>query len=72
MFWNCHNFYILQDFIKCMNNVFKCTKWIGIPVYGGKLALFWAVTLLVLLSSLEVGALWKLFGALTYIYISGN
>ncbi|CAH2217683.1 jg24102, partial [Pararge aegeria aegeria] len=56
---------IENNFLNTILYIFKTARWFGIPTFGGNVALCWAVILLVMLSVIEVFAIWKLIRVLT-------
>ncbi|XP_045761220.1 gustatory receptor for sugar taste 64a-like isoform X2 [Maniola jurtina] len=52
-------------FLRTVLAVFTAARWFGIPTYGGSMALYWAIVLLIMLIGIEVAAIWKLIRALT-------
>ncbi|XP_068629140.1 gustatory receptor for sugar taste 64a-like [Battus philenor] len=58
-----------REYLPFITRIWAYTKYIGIPVYGGNLAMSWAIILLSSLVCLEACAIWKLVRALTGISV---
>ncbi|XP_069365894.1 gustatory receptor for sugar taste 64a-like [Maniola hyperantus] len=52
-------------FLRTVLGIFTTAQWFGIPTYGGNIALYWAIVLLIMLTGIEVAAIWRLIRVLT-------
>ncbi|KAM3960170.1 gustatory receptor for sugar taste 64a-like [Aphomia sociella] len=51
-------------FLSTVTRIFTLAKWFGIPTYGNKIAMLWAVILLCMLLAIETAAIWKVIKSL--------
>lgn len=47
-----------------MTQIFTIAQWFGIPSFGNKISLLWAVIVLAMLMSIEGVALWRILSTL--------
>ncbi|XP_028179080.1 gustatory receptor for sugar taste 64a-like [Ostrinia furnacalis] len=52
-------------FLPTLTHIFTVAQWVGIPTYGNKMSLVWAIIVLSMLTAIEAAAIWTLIKILT-------